>query len=109
VAIDDRRLNSGQVLAAGILGIAPPKTRCPDPGALVGVDEEDLREETLLAGLNAGGLDAPMYYGCWRIWKTATGFSGELMQYRAMTDQFADAAIEFALQKAQEWGAACYG
>jgi len=109
MAIDNRRFDTGQVLEAGILLITPPRTKCPDASKLVDVDEEDLSEKTLRAGLEQGGLEAPMYYGCWRIWKTDSEFSGELMQYRAMTEHFADLPIDEALEKAMEWGAACYG
>lgn len=107
--MDNRRWNTQQILDGGILGITPPKSRRPADATLQNVDEEDLSDGTLRAGLEAGGLRASMYYGCWSIWRTDAGFSGALMQYRAVTDEFSDVPLERALERAFEWGAACYG
>ena len=107
--MDNRRWDTSMILAGGILGIAPPKSACPPDAALTDVDEDDLSRGTLRAGLEAGGLDASMYYGVWKIWRTAAGFSGELMQYRSVTDSFTDQPIDKALEKAEEWAGGCYG
>lgn len=107
--MDKRRWNTGQVLASGILGLPAPKSAKPRGTKLVEVDEEDLSPETLRAGLLQGGLTASMYYGCWHIWKTAAGFSGELFQYHQITERFADLPLEEAVEQAAEWGSACYG
>lgn len=93
----------------GILDLPVPTSGCPKGAVLASVDEEDLSEETLRQGLEAGGLAAAMYYGCWKVWKTDAGFSGELMQYRSVTDDFEDLPLDEALERASEWGYACYG
>jgi hypothetical protein len=107
--MDNRRWDTGAILAGGILNITPPKSLCPPDTVLVDVDEEDLSDGTLRAGLEAGGLSASMYYGVWKIWRTAAGFSGQLMQYRSVTDSFTDRPLDEALEKALEWAGGCYG
>lgn len=107
--MDNRKLNTRQIIDAGILGIKAPDRRCPADAKLQRVGEDEISENILRAGLEAGGLTASMYYGCWDIWRTESGFSGELLQYRSVTDQFTDAPIEQALEKAVEWAAGCCG
>lgn len=109
MTIDSTRWNTEQVLNAGVLNRPSPTSRKPKDAVLAEVDEDDLSEATLLAGFAAGGLNASMYYGCWRVWKTPVGFSGELMQYRTCTDAFDDLPLAEAFAKAREWAAACYG
>lgn len=107
--MDCRRLDTAGVLASGILNIPAPKTSRPDGFKGESVEEFEWTEETLRAGLEKGGLDASMYYGCWNIWKTENGYSGELLQYRNITDSFTDQSVEYALEKAQEWASGCQG
>jgi hypothetical protein len=105
--MDHTKLDSGQVLAAGILNRSMPTSHCPDDAQLQDVDED--HPEAFRSGLEAGGLKASMYYGCWSIWKTDQGYSGELFQYRSCTEAFANQSIEHALEKAHEWYEGCYG
>lgn len=107
--MDNRKLNTRQIIDAGILGLPAPERRCPADAKLQRVGEDEISENILRAGLEGGGLTASMYYGCWDIWRTESGFSGELLQYRSVTDQFTDAPIEQALEKAAEWAAGCCG
>jgi hypothetical protein len=107
--IDDTKWDSGEVLAHGVLRRPGLRSKCPADAKLTNVDEEKTDAETLRAGLSAGGLNASMYYGLWRIWKADTGYDGELMQYRNLTDTLQGATIEQAIEKAQEWAEACYG
>lgn len=107
--MDNRRLNTGQVLNTGILDINAPESKCPENAKKTSVEEFEWSEDTLLEGLKGGGLTGCIYYGCWDIWKTDKGFSGELMQYRSCTDEFKDKDINFALEKAQEWASGCQG
>jgi hypothetical protein len=93
----------------GILNMPKPVSKCPDRDKLTGIDQEDWTEEAMKTGLETGGICASQYYGVWKIWKTERGFSGELMQYRAVTDEFTDQPIETALEKAEEWIEGCYG
>lgn len=107
--MDHTRLDTAGVLAAGILNIPAPKTSRPDGFKGEHVEEFGWSEETLRDGLEKGGLDASMYYGCWAIWKTEKGYSGELLQYRNITDSFTDKDQDFALEKSQEWASGCQG
>lgn len=107
--MDDRRFNTGQLLDMGILDMPKPTSKCPDRAALAEIEQEDYTEESLRAGLESGGIAASQYYGVWKIWKTESGFSGELLQYRAVTDEFTDISLDDALDKAEEWLEGCYG
>lgn len=107
--VDDTRWNTAQVLANGVLDRPSPRSGCPDDAVLADVDEGDTAPEKLREGLEAGGLTASMYYGCWKIWKTAGGFSGELMQYRNCTDSFQDGPLEEAIERAESWASTCFG
>jgi len=107
--MDERRFDTGQLLDMGILNLPLPQTRRKNSAGLIEVDQDEYTEESLRGGLEAVGLCASQYYGCWRIWKTDTGYSGELLQYRVVTEEFTDKDIEFALEKAEEWVAGCYG
>jgi hypothetical protein len=109
--IDKTKWDTGQAFMAGVLGREAPRTQCPYlPKALHRVDEDE-PIDAIRPNLEAGpGVDAPMYYGCWRIWKQADGlYAGELMQYRNMTDKFVDATLDDAMAKASEWHAVSYG
>jgi hypothetical protein len=107
--IDRNRWSTADCLANGVLDRAAPPDACPKDANLASVNEDDLSEATLRRGLESGGLDALMYYGCWQIWKSGDAFDGELLQYRSVADQFRGLSIDDALDKAMEWGGACYG
>lgn len=107
--IDETKWNTAQVLAGGVLNRPAPKSERPADAKLMDVDEDNSSEESLRAGLEAGGLAASMYYGCWSIWKTDAGFCGELMQYRNVTDRLQSATLDEAVEKAEDWFAASYG
>lgn len=107
--VDNTKWDSGQVIMNGVLDRPMPRSSRPVDSVLASVDEDDAGEEKLRKGLEAGGLSASMYYGCWAIWKTTEGFSGELMQYRNCTDSFRDQPMEVALEKAEEWFLVSYG
>lgn len=100
--IDNTRWDTGQALANGVLDRRMPESKCPADAKLESVDEEGFSEEKARAGLEAGGLTASMYYGCWSIWKTDVGFSGELMQYRNVTDRLQNATLDEAVEKAED-------
>lgn len=106
--IDNRKLSTADVLMSGILDReATYKTRCPNVELLARVAEDeanDLRDK-----LWSGGIEAPMYYGCWRIWRHDGKYDGELMQYRVLTDHFENASLDKALCYAEKWYAVCYG
>ena len=106
--MDNTRLNTMGCLNAGILDRPAPDTACPKNFDRQRVNYE-WTEESLWSGLEKGGLSATMCYGCWKIWKTEKGYSGELLQYRKITDSFSDDTIEYAFKKAQEWAIGCNG
>lgn len=93
----------------GALGITPPASKVPEGFNGHIVEEQEWNEEGLQNNLESGGLTAIMYYGCWDIWPTEKGFSGELMQYRAVTDEFEDEPLDVALGKAVHWATNCQG
>jgi hypothetical protein len=107
--MDNRRMSTSQILAAGILNKKPPATRTPDDATMETVEEGEWNQESLRSGLEKGGLEASMYYGRWSIWKVGDTFSGELMQYRSVTDAFDGATPDEALEKAEQWAEACSG
>lgn len=91
--MDPRRLDTGQVLAGGILDIQVPRTDIPENR-----DHYDPRDRTDLTP--AAALDllkllyVPEYYGVVAAWKDDAGYHGRLLQYRAVTEapDFATAA-----------------
>lgn len=107
--MDERKFDTGQLLDMGILSMPNPVSKCPDRSKLIEIEQEESTEESLRAGLEAGGIRSCQYYGVWKIWKAEQGFSGELMQYRVVTEEFTDQSIEFALEKAEDWVMGCYG
>lgn len=107
--MDNRRFNTTQLLTLGILDLPTPKQEVPSKAKLQHVDEDDIQEDTLRKGLLIGGLSASMYYGCWSIWGTDNGYSGELLQYRSVTDKFKNESLKIALEKALEWAQGCRG
>ena len=103
-----RRLNTMQARASGILGIKPPKSKAPENIEFTEVGDSIDRDE-LENAIKSGGICANAYYGCWKIWGSADGYSGELFQYRAITDQFKNQPFDFASAKAIEWAIGCCG
>lgn len=106
--MDMRRLNTEEVLRAGILNITPTESKtpeyvefyqmpyCDDDNPLSLEDIERLLRENL-------GIESAQYYGCWKIWKDDDGFHGELMQYRRMTEDFHGESLDYAADKAYTW------
>lgn len=107
--MDTRKFDTGQLMDMGILDMPKPISKCSDRSTLVEIEQENYDEVSLRAGLESGGIRASQYYGVWNIWKTPGGYSGELFQYRVVTEEFADQPIEFALEKAECWLEECYG
>jgi hypothetical protein len=94
---------------SGILGLPIPETKAP-PIEYEKIDDFDHSLEDIAEALKStNGIEASQYYGCWRIWKTEKGFSGELLQYRSVTDEFEGLSFEEALDKAEEWFRDCCG
>jgi len=105
--MDTRKLDTGQVLAAGVLNITAPESSVPEGFEGWSVEEFGWSDENLRSGLEQGGLTASMYYGCWDIWEIGDRFDGQLLQYRSVTDSFSGEDIDFALEKAIEWAEGC--
>jgi hypothetical protein len=91
------------------LNLPNPKRAQPEGLELAYVDQHDISEATFSAMLQSGGMTALQYYGCWSIWRTENGFSGELLQYRQITESFTDAPLPTALETALYWASECYG
>lgn len=104
--VNHTKLDTAQIIASGILGRVAPKSKQPAGLILASVAAEDSRED-ILAGLANDGIQGNDYYGVWRIWKEGDKYSGELLQYREMTDSFCDASISEAANFAQEWMEVC--
>lgn len=81
----------------------------PDDAVLVDVDEDDISEDTLRADLESGGLNSFMVHGCWAIWKTESGFCGNLSQHHSITESFSDLSLDAATEMAREWALYCRG
>lgn len=101
--VDNTKWDTFQVIANGVLERPPPRSSCPEGVSLVDAEEGSVDRDAHRKGLEAGGLSGSMYYGCWTIWKTDAGFSGELMQYRNCTGHFENVPLETALDYAEEW------
>lgn len=86
--MDIRRLSTIQCIEDGIGDLPKPKTSDPKISRWDLVRDNTCDREFLRAGLEKGGLKASMYCGIWKIWKTEKGFSGELLQYRVITESF---------------------
>lgn len=106
--MDNRRLNTSEVLFSGILEKPAPISNAPSDVKLADITY-DWTEESIREGIEKGGVTASMYYGCWKVWKTEEFYNGELLQYRSITDSFENATIEEALEKAVEWANSCDG
>jgi hypothetical protein len=97
--MDERRLDTGAVIASGVLLKKSPSTDIPtdresaDPRTSGDWGEMDTARAT--ADLEGGKLlDVPEYYGCVYAWKDEHGYHGRLMQYRSLSERpdFATAA-----------------
>lgn len=107
--MDNRKWNTERIYEEGILNLPIPDTSHPDINYAeindydhgIGDIEEILEKE--------GAITASQYYGCWYVWKTEKGYSGELLQYRAVTESFTDIPYGEALDKVEEWFEACQG
>ena len=81
-----------------------PLTKCPSSAVLAKVDEGDgWTEDKLRRNLLAGGLEAVHDFARWKIWKTNSSFSGQLLQRREIADAFESESIDVALRKAEAW------
>lgn len=107
--MDNRKLDTGAVLALGIIDAPALPDPVPPDATLVSVSEDNCTEPELRDALESGGIRASMYYGCFQIWRTESGFSGELHQYRAVTGRFDNEPLEIALQTAVERAGGCWG
>lgn len=118
--IDNRKMDTAQAIAFGILNIKPPKSDAPDDDSIKyfkaeycdvpeGFDGEDRDDNFKIALERNMGIKGCMYYGVWRIWPTEKGFSGELIQYRSITDNIKDVSLDDAVNQATEWYRDCNG
>jgi len=104
--MDHRRLTTAQVIRSGILDITCPDSRSPEDIDYhhLDVDDEDITAQELRELLRHGkALEASQYYGCWKIWKDADGYEGELFQYHVITEEFYSRSLDYAVRKAYTW------
>lgn len=104
--MDNRRLNTGEVLMSGILYRPAPDFLIPDRSGFhqVGTDDEGtLTVERFRDLLEAGGIESSQYYGCWAICKADDGYVGELLQYRRRTEEFHCYSLDDAAVQAMKW------
>jgi hypothetical protein len=107
--MDERRLSTADVLASGILNKPAPRTGRPQNVEFASVYEDEWTRQSLEDGLQAGGVEGAFYYGCWAGWKTESGYSGELLQYRSVTDSFENVDLDEAVSKLGLWAVRCTG
>ena len=86
--MDERRLDTGQVLAAGILEARSPVTDIPSDREALTVDAwERLDLQSLIDAVEAGQLlTCCEYYGVAYAWKDGKRYCGTLLQYRAVSE-----------------------
>jgi len=101
------RLSTAEVLMFGVLDKPAVRGCRPKDFEGIEIDEDEWTEDALLNGLKEGGLSTSMYYGCWDIWKTEQGFSGELFQCREISESFIDKDADYAFEKAKGWTRDC--
>lgn len=86
--MDSRRLDTLQVLGAGILNKPIPETDIPDEREEHRCDIDDLNKDVLRAALAEGKLlSLSEYYGCLSAWSDQSGHHGRLLQYRSVTSK----------------------
>lgn len=105
--MDNRRWDTSKILAGGVLDIEAPPAAHPKDIDYEEVEEREWSADSLSNAIKRGGLHGCMYFGIWWIWKSPGGYSGELFQYRLVTDHFEDESEEFALNKSIEWASGC--
>jgi hypothetical protein len=97
--VDTRRLNTGQVIAAGILNRPMPRTDIPSDREVVEIDF-DVSPEAITEAVERGAVVVcSEYYGIPNLWKDGEVYRGCLLQYRAVTE----APVFDALEPAVEW------
>lgn len=87
--MDSRRLDTGQVLAMGVLNTPVPQTDIPLKREHYDYDVESPHSTSkLTTALDADKLlDCPEYYGCVYAWREAENkYRGVLLQYRRVTE-----------------------
>ena len=106
--INDRKLSTADILASNILNISPPDTKHPEIN-YIDYDELEYDSDKIHECLKINGVEGCMYYGVWKVWPDEKGFSGELLQYRSITDEFTGVSIDVAVEKCIEWAGVCEG
>ena len=107
--MDEGRLNTGDVLAMGILNVSPPKTEIPEDREEIGSEDEEwnfIGVAAVAEAVDAGKIVSALnYYGIPHVWKASEGvYRGTLLQYRAITE---DKTFATASEVA-EWFEECY-
>lgn len=84
--MDQRRLSTADVLAAGIINQQSPTTDIPHDRDTY--DGDSFSKGEVIAALEAGLLvESANYYGIPHVWKDDMGeYQGRLLQYRAVTE-----------------------
>ncbi len=99
--MDPSRLNTSEVLEAGILGKPAPETGEPEGRERASLYIEEVEEDKVAELLDAGKIvDCSEYYGIPIAWRVKEGrYRGILLQYRSVTEErdFVSAA------EAAEW------
>ena len=103
--MDERRLSTGEVLRSGILNITPRERLIPNYADFhqLALDDEEINIDYIKVLLEKGGIQSSQDYGCWAICKTDDGYIGELMQYRARTEEFHGYSLDDATKQAYTW------
>ena len=86
--MDGRRLDTGQILAAGVLEARSPVTDIPSDREVLDVDAwESLNLQSLIDAVEAGQLlTCCEYYGIAYAWKDGKRYRGTLLQYRVVSE-----------------------
>lgn len=106
--MDKRRLDTGDVLAAGILGKPNPDAGEPKDREQLAIDIEHVLGQGRRDELERGAvLHCAEYYGIPLVWKADDGsYQGRLLQYREVTEsrtfESLDDALEWFADTAQQ-------
>lgn len=118
--MDERRLNTGDVMDLGITSLPAPKTDIPTDRDDVGVDAQGMASGDELTVSDLDGMKAVLergavlhcseYYGIPNVWKADDGsYRGTLLQYRAVTEDPTFSSVDEAIAWFVETAYACVG
>jgi hypothetical protein len=88
--MDERKLNTEEILASGIMNLPTPKTEIPENRVAESVhtyEESEFNKKNIIAHLlNNKLVHCSEYYGVVYLWQEGNLYRGNLLQYRQLTE-----------------------